>query len=124
MARLARPWATTAPGGQLGRPRQGGVERRALGDDPVDQPDAQRLLGADLAAGEDQVLGPGRADEAGQPLGAAAAGDDAEQDLGLAEPGRCRRDPEVARQRQLAAAAEGEAVRPRRSSPAGWRPRR
>ena len=40
--------------------------------DPVGEADRQRLLGADHAARHDQVLGPGRADEAGQPLGAAA----------------------------------------------------
>ena len=79
------------------------------GDHPVDQADAQRLVGVDLAAGEDQVLGPGRTDQAGQPLGAAAAGDDPEQDLGLAELGGVADDPEVAGQRQLAAAAEGVA---------------
>ena len=50
-------------------------------------------------------LGP---DQAGQPLGAAAARDDAEQDLGLAEPRLLAGDAEVARQRQLAAAAERE----------------
>ena len=87
IARLARPWATTAPAASSAAHASGLVEDVALGD-AVDEPDAQRLLGADLAAGEDQVLGPGRADEAGEALGAAAAGDDAEQDLGLAEAGR------------------------------------
>ena len=66
----------------------------------------QRLLGLDLTPGEHQLLGPGRPDQAGQPLRAAAAGDDAEQDLGLTEHGPLRRDPVVAGQRQLAAAAE------------------
>ena len=49
-------------------------------------------------------------DQPGEPLGAAAAGDDAQQELGLTEAGRDRCDAEVACQRQLAAAAEGEAV--------------
>ena len=84
------------------------VEHVAV-DDAVDEADAQRLLGADLAAREDQVLRPRRPDEAGQPLRAAAAGDDAEQHLGLAEPGRRAAHAQVAGQRQLAAAAEGEA---------------
>ena len=57
----------------------------------------------------DQVLGPRRPDQPGEPLGAAAAGDDAEQDLGLTEPRRRRRHPEVAGEGELAAAAEGEA---------------
>ena len=78
----------------------------------------------DLAAGEDQVLGPGGPDQAGQPLRAAAAGDDAEQDLGLAEHGLLGGDAEVAGQGQLAPAAEGVARRPRRSRSGGWRRRR
>ena len=81
------------------------------------RPIASASVGADLAAGEDEVLGPGRADEAGQALRAAAAGDDAEQDLRLAELGLLAGDPEVAGQGQLAAAAEGEAADARRS----WR---
>ena len=64
----------------------------------------------DLAAGEAQLLGPARPDEAGQPLRAAAAGDDAEEDLGLAEHGPRAGDAVVAGQRQLAAAAEGVAA--------------
>ena len=46
-------------------------------------------------------------DQAGEALGAATAGDDAEQDLGLAEAGVVAGDAQVAGQRQLAAAAEG-----------------
>jgi hypothetical protein len=68
--------------------------------------DPQRLLGVHHPAGEDQVLGPRRADQPGQPLGAARAGDEAELDLGLAELGVVGDDPPVAGQRQLAAAAE------------------
>ena len=48
----------------------------------------------------------GRPDQPGQPLGAAGAGDDAEQDLGLAELRVVGRDPDVGAQRELAAAAE------------------
>ena len=51
-------------------------------------------------------LGPTRR---GEPLRAAPSRDDAEQDLRLAEPGLLAGDAEVARQRQLAAAAEREA---------------
>ncbi len=47
-----------------------------------------------------------RADEPGEPLGAATAGDDPEQDLGLAELRPLGHDPDVAGQRDLAAAAE------------------
>ena len=50
------------------------------------------------------------ADEPRQPLRAAEAGDDPELDLGLAEARRGGGDAQVARHRQLAAAAEREAV--------------
>ena len=69
----------------------------------------ERLLRLDEAAREDEVLGLRRADEAGEPLGAAGPGDDAEQDLGLAEPRVVGRDAEVAGERDLAPAAEGVA---------------
>ena len=49
------------------------------------------------------MLGP---DQPGEPLGAAGAGDDPEQDLGLAEHGVVGGEPDVGAQRQLAAAAE------------------
>ena len=62
-------------------------------DDLVDQPDPQRLVGGHEPAAEDQLLGPGGTDQAGQPLGAARPGDEPEQDLRLAEAGRCRRPP-------------------------------
>ena len=92
------------------RPRPSDASVSAVGlDHPVDQADGERLVGATWRPREDQVLGPSRADQPGQPLGAAAARDDAEEDLGLAELGLGRGDAEVAGQRQLAAAAEGEA---------------
>ena len=50
------------------------------------------------------------ADEARQPLRAAAAGDQAELDLGLPELGVLRRDPDVAGHRQLEPAAQAVAV--------------
>ena len=109
MARLARPWALVAPGRQRRGPLEGPVEHRLGRHHLVDEPHRQRLVGAHLTAGEDQVLGPARADQAREALGAAAAGDDAEQDLRLAEASLLAGDAEVAGQRQLAAAAQGEA---------------
>ena len=53
-----------------------------------------------------------------------APGDDAEQDLGLAEDRLLRGDAEVAGQRQLAPAAQRVARRRRRSPCGGWRRRR
>ena len=64
-------------------------------------PMPQGLVGADLATGEDHVLGPAHAHQAGQALGGPAAGDDAEQDLGLAETGVVGHHPQVAGQGQL-----------------------
>ena len=52
------------------------------------------------------LLGLARADEPGQPLRAAPAGNDAEQDLRLPEHRPLAGDPVVARHGQLAAAAE------------------
>lgn len=59
-----------------------------------------------MAAGEDQVLGLGRADQPGQPLGAARTGDQTEHDLGLAQLGVVGGDPEVGAERQFAATTE------------------
>ena len=59
MARLASAWADDGAARQLGRLRQGagrGARRRATTSST--SPIAQRLVGADLAAGEDEVLGP------------------------------------------------------------------
>ena len=75
-------------------------------DDLVGEPDPQRLVGPDLAAGDAQLLGAARADQPGEALCAAPAGDDAEQDLRLAEHGPLAGDAVVAGERQLAAAAE------------------
>ena len=66
-------------------------------------------LGVEPPTGEHQLHRPLLADRAGQPLGPAAAGDDPERDLGLAELGRLRGDDQVADERQLAAAPEGPA---------------
>jgi hypothetical protein len=76
----------------------------------VGQADAQRLGSVDRVAGHAQLLGLRHADPAGQALRAAEPGDDAELDLGLTELGAVRRMDEVTGQRELAAAAEGEAV--------------
>src|SRR5207253_6108551 len=64
----------------------------------------------DRAAGEDQLLRDAEAADAGEPLRAAPAGDDAEVDLGLAEPRVARGVTQVATERELAAAAQREAV--------------
>ena len=69
-----------------------------------------RLLGEDRVAGQVHLERLGLAHQPRQPLRAAEAGDDPEVDLRLAERRRLGREPEVARHRQLTAAAEGDAV--------------
>ena len=91
------------------------VSRSVGRDDPGHQPGPLGLLGVHDAAGEAQVHRLGLADRAGQPLGAADAGDHPELDLGLAEDGGIRGDHDVAQHRQLAAAARGRSRRRRRS---------
>src|SRR5581483_4927713 len=95
---------------QAGRRLEHTVEQLLRRVDGADQPDPQRLLGVDGAAGEDQVLRQRRADRAGEALGPAPAGDDREVDLRLSEGGALRRVADVARERELAATAEREAV--------------
>src|SRR4051812_329851 len=73
---------------ELARPRQGGVEQLVVGDRAVDQPELVGLVGADGVAGQVHLQGLVLAHQAGEALGAAEAGDDAELDLGLAEDGR------------------------------------
>ena len=91
MACLAARSATAGPRAYLADQVARGLVDLGVRHDLVHQPDGQRLGGADEPAGEHDVLGPGRADQPGQPLGAAGAGDQAEQDLRLADPARSRR---------------------------------
>ena len=71
------------------------------------RPIAQRLVGGDEPPGEDQVLGLGRPDQRAEALGAAGAGDEAEQDLGLAELAFLAATRKSQVMAQLAAAARG-----------------
>ncbi len=92
------------------RPLQCGLQHQVGRRDLVHQAYRQGLVRADRASGEDQLLGLGRADQPGHPLGAAGSGDDAEQDLGESEPRLGAADPRVGGQGQLAAAAESGSV--------------
>src|SRR6266536_1046442 len=78
--------------------------------DPVDEADPERLVGIDVAPPVEEVLGDSDANEAGQALRPAPAGNDAEVDLRLAELRGRGRVADVTRERELAAAAESEAV--------------
>ena len=88
----------TAPGDQI-----------AL-DDLVDQARRERVLRRDRIAGQDHRQRLLDADEPRQALRAARARDQAELDLGQAEPRAGRRDAEMAAQRELEPAAERRAV--------------
>ena len=79
-------------------------------DQPVDQADVAGLLGADRIAGRGHFQRLADAGDARQPLRAAGAGQQAELDLGHAELRRRHRDPVMAGQRDLEAAAERGAV--------------
>jgi hypothetical protein len=76
----------------------------------VDQPELERLLGRHRIADQVHLERLVHPHQARQALGAAEAGDDPELDLRLAEQRRARGDAHVAGHRQLAAAAEGQAV--------------
>src|SRR4029453_18677679 len=96
--------------GDLAGQLPGGVQGLALGDYAVDEPDLARLLGADAAAGEDELLGERRADQARGARGGAPAGEDAEAHLGEAE-GRVRGcNAYITGYGHLAATAEGVAI--------------
>ena len=76
-------------------------------------PIAERFVGVDRLSGEHQPLREARADAPGRALRAAEAGVDADAGLGKRERGLRRRDDRVARERELDAAAEREAVHAR-----------
>ena len=75
-------------------------------DDAVDQAKVQRFGGGDVLTAGDHFKRSRYADQAGQALGAAAARQDAELDLGQAEPRFLVGDPEVAGHRHLQSAAQ------------------
>ena len=95
---------------QLAPPGERDVEQLVVLDDAVDEPVLEGLLGRDRLADGVHLQRLGRADEPGEPLRAAEAGDDPEVDLGLAEGRRARGQADVAGHRDLAAAAEREPV--------------
>src|SRR5699024_5176723 len=96
--------------GPLGQCRDlghGGRVDLLVGHDLVDQTDLVGLVRLHTTPGEDHVLGPGRADQAGQALCTARTGDHAELDLGHTKTCPGPGDPEVGRQRQLQTTTEG-----------------
>jgi len=81
-----------------------------VGDDARGEPELVRLIRCDGVTDQTQLQRLGRPHQPRQPLRAAEPGDDSEVDLRLTEERRLRRDPEIARHRQLAAAPDGERV--------------
>ena len=80
-----------------------------VGDDLVDEADAQGLCGIDHLAREEQQGSRAPAHQTGQALGAAESGRDAEADFGLAEAGLFGCDADIAGKGQFTAAAKGKA---------------
>ena len=104
---------TDGQGRTLGDAR-GQRERLALErlrrDDPRADAVLQRLVGVQDAAAEDDLECQRAAGDARQPLRAAGAGDQPETRLGQPEARILRGQHDVARERELAAAAEAPAV--------------
>src|SRR5215470_17207610 len=75
-----------------------------------DQADLLRLGGVDDVPGEDELLRPGTPEQAGQPLGPAEAGEDAQAHLRETKARILRGVDEVTGKGQLAPAAEREAI--------------
>jgi hypothetical protein len=80
------------------------------GNDPVDEPDALGLGGADLASGEDEVESTAQPDDAGQSVGAAVDQRHAPPAFQAPEPGAFGGDAQVAPCRQLQAAGDAPAL--------------
>src|SRR5580765_3481569 len=78
--------------------------------DRIDEPDANRLVGADDPAGEDELLGDTKAADARESLRPAPTRKDSEVHLGLPELRARRGVTHVARERELAPAAERKPV--------------
>ncbi len=106
IARLARPIATTAPAPSSAAHCDACGDDVVVADHAIDEADLQRFIGADLPSAPDQFLGAGGPDEARQALGATGTRDDAEQDLGLTESRPLTGDAQIARHRELEAAAQ------------------
>lgn len=88
--------------------RDGRAELRLVVGNAVEQAELVGLLRRNAPRGQDELLRARGPDEPRQPLRAAAAGDDAEADLGQAELHPARGVAEVAGERELEPAAEGE----------------
>ncbi len=97
--------------GDAARHRNRGLAQiAAFGNQFVDDAEPLGFLGRNVAARHDHLHRRLRADQPRQPLGAAAAGQDADQDLGQADPGARHGDAVVRGERHLQPAAQRIAV--------------
>jgi hypothetical protein len=90
----------------------------AIGADLVDEAGCQGLLGVQSRPRVEHAAGDAKTDELREPPVRTSTSDDAQRRLRLGEHGPVRGDPEVAGQRQLAAASDGGAVDQRDGRPA------
>src|SRR5882757_8989153 len=97
-------------GSDLVQDRFGACDEIGRRNDLVDKPDAMGFLRTDHLAGQYELERPALADQPREPLRSAAARKESERDLRLAELRTVHRDPDGARHRGLAAAAERKAV--------------
>src|SRR5262249_9044195 len=96
--------------GDLTRETLGGAHQFRYGDYALHETDAERFGGRHAHAGEDHLEGLTTSHQTWQALGTSAARDEGEVDLGQAELRVLGRDPDIAGQGELEAAAEGEAA--------------
>ena len=109
--RLAAATASGALAAIVGRDRAAPAACSVGGlTTPLTRPMRSASSASMIVAGEDQLSRRATPTRRRQPLRAAEAGDDAQADLGHARTSPSRRVDEVAGQRQLAAAAQREAV--------------
>ena len=82
----------------------------SAGINMIDEADCFSFFGFNPAAGENQLLGPRQAHELRQPDGCAKARNDAQAHFGLAKDGLLTCHNEIAGDRELRPAAQGETV--------------
>ena len=104
------PMAKVGPVARRSAHSLGGGLQAVGGDDLVHQADAQRILGGEIVAEEDQLLGLRQADQARQQVGAAGVDGDAAAHEHLDEARVGGGDDEVAGERQVRAETGGDAV--------------
>ena len=99
--------------GQPARERQGARHQVVVRPDPIDEADALRFRRLDRLPRPQQLQRPRRAHQARQPVGAAGPRRQPHRDVGLREARGRRGEPQVHRQGEVQARADGRAVQRR-----------